>query len=225
MPARPPQVTKALAKGRRAGVTMIKGSKRNPSFSRARFGSQNSRYRDPTDPTSITRENVKASGGSAEVQQMGRASDENKRLQNQAGKMRQQMLNTRKTNQFRAEQRRNAMRNRMRGAGRAGGAIATGLGVVKAMSDSFAMNEAQTNKAKSQTRLQGAPSPMIPGNREQIVGRQQGRMFNERGQATSAQSVMPPKKGTMSKGAVAKTSTAKASPNRAPITKALGIKK
>jgi hypothetical protein len=113
----------------------------------------------------------------------------------------------------------------MRGAGRAGGAIAAGLGAVGAMSDALSMNEAQINKAKSQTRMQGAPSPMIPGNREQIVGQRQGRMFNERGQATSAKSVMPPKKGVMSKGTAGKTSTAKAGPSRAPITKALGIKK
>jgi hypothetical protein len=204
---------------------MIKGSKANPSFSRARFGSQNSRYRDPTDPTSITRENVKRSGGSAEVQQMGRASDENKRLQNQAGKMRQQMLNTRKTNQFRAEQRRAAMRNQVRGGVRKGAAIGAGLGIAQALAETQRMDPAQINTAKSQTRMQGAPSPMIPGNREQITGQRQGRMFNERGQATSAQSVMPPKKGVMSKGTAGKTSTAKAGPSRAPITKALGIKK
>ena len=225
MPARPPQVTKALAKGRRAGVPMIKGSKMYPSFSRARFNSQSSRYRDPTDPTSTTRENVKNSGGSPEVQQMGRASDESKRLANQAGKMRQQMLNTRKTNQFRAEQRRNAMRSRVRGATRKGGAISAGLGIATALGETQRLDEAQINKAKSQTRMQGAPSPMIPGNREQIIGQRQGRMFNERGQATSAKSVMQPKKGVMSKGTAGKTSTAKAGPSRAPITKALGIKK
>jgi hypothetical protein len=180
---------------------------------------------DPTISDSVSKQNVARVTKNKAVQGMALASDENKRQANMAGKMRQQMLNTRKTNQFRAEQRRNAMRSRIRGAGSKGGAIAAGLGLATALAETQRMDPAQINKAKSQTRLQGAPSPMIPGNREQIVGRQQGRMFNERGQATSAQSVMPPKKGTMSKGAVAKTSTAKASPNRAPITKALGIKK
>jgi len=216
MPARPPQVNAALRKGRRAGTQMERAPKSAKSFTRRRFNM------DPTISRSVTGENVARSGASPAVQAMAVSSDENKRQANMAGKMRQQMLNTRKTNQFRAEQRRNAMRSRMRGAGRTGGAIAAGLGAVTAMSDAFTLNEAEINKAKSQTRTQGAPSPNI-GSREQIIGQRQGRMFNERGQATSAQSVMPPKKGAMSKGPTAKTSTAKAGPNRAPITKALGI--
>jgi hypothetical protein len=205
--------------GRENNVKVEKPKKSAPSFSRQRFGM------DPTISTSVSKRNAAALGAGKEYQGKALANDENKRQANMAGKMRQQMLNTRKANQFRAEQRRNAMRSRMRGAGRAGGAIAAGLGAVGAMSDALSMNEAQINKAKSQTRMQGAPSPMIPGNREQIVGQRQGRMFNERGQATSAKSVMPPKKGVMSKGTAGKTSTAKAGPSRAPITKALGIKK
>lgn len=219
MPARPPVVNKALAFGRRVGAPQARRVKSAGSWTRKSF------RMDPTISDSVSKQNVARVTKNKAVQGMALASDENKRQANMAGKMRQQMLNTRKTNQFRAEQRRNAMRSRIRGAGSKGGAIAAGLGLATALAETQRMDPAQINKAKSQTRLQGAPSPMIPGNREQIVGRQQGRMFNERGQATSAQSVMPPKKGTMSKGAVAKTSTAKASPNRAPITKALGIKK
>lgn len=219
MPARPPQVTKALAKGRRAGVRMGKPFKTAKSFTRERF------YQDPTSSKSVTSDNVRRSGASPDVQAMAAASDENKRQANMAGKMRQQMLNTRKTNQFRAEQRRTAMRNQVRGGVRKGAAIGAGLGIAQALAETQRMDPAQINTAKSQTRMQGAPSPMIPGNREQITGQRQGRMFNERGQATSAQSVMPPKKGVMSKGTAGKTSTAKAGPSRAPITKALGIKK
>jgi hypothetical protein len=219
MPARPPVVNKALAFGKRAGVPQARRVKSAGSWTRKSF------RMDPAVSDSVSKQNVARVTKNKAVQGMALASDENKRQANMAGKMRQQMLNTRKTNQFRAEQRRTAFSNRMRGAGRTGSAIGMGLGLMKAIGDSAALDQSQIDKAKSQTRLQGAPSPMIPGNREQIVGRQQGRRFNERGQATSAQSVMPPKKGTMSKGAVAKTSTAKASPNRAPITKALGIKK
>lgn len=204
--------------GRKYGVKVEKPKKSAPSFSRERFGM------DPTISTSVSQRNSVALNGDKDWATKALGNDENKRQANMAGKMRQQMLNTRKTNQFRAEQRRAAMRSRMRGAGRAGGAIAAGAGIVKALSDNMGMDEAQINKAKSQTRMQGAPSPMIPGNREQIIGKRQGRMFNERGQATAAKSVMPPAKGNMSKGPVAKTSTAKAGPNRAPITKALGIK-
>ncbi len=204
--------------GRENNVKVEKPKKSAPSFSRQRFGM------DPTISTSVSQRNAAALGAGKEYQGKALANDENKRQANMAGKMRQQMLNTRKANQFRAEQRRNAMRSRMRGAGRAGGAIAAGLGAVGAMSDALSLNEAQINKAKSQTRMQGAPSPNI-GAREQLIGQRQGRMFNERGQATSAKSVMPPKKGVMSKGTAGKTSTAKAGPSRAPITKALGIKK
>jgi hypothetical protein len=219
MPARPPQVTKALAKGRRAGVKMVKPFKTAKNFTRERF------YQDPTSNKSVTRTNVRQSGASPDVQAMAAASDENKRQANMAGKMRQQMLNTRKTNQFRAEQRRTAMRNRVRGGVRKGGAIGAGLGIAQALAENQRISEPAINIAKSQTRTQGAPSPMIPGNREQIIGQRQGRMFDQLGRATSAQSVMPPKKGVMSKGSAGKTSTAKAGPSRAPITKALGIKK
>jgi hypothetical protein len=198
---------------------MGKPFKTAKSFTRERF------YQDPTSSKSVTSDNVRRSGASPDVQAMAAASDENKRQANMAGKMRQQMLNTRKTNQFRAEQRRTAMRNQVRGGVRKGAAIGAGLGIAQALAETQRMDPAQINTAKSQTRMQGAPSPMIPGNREQITGQRQGRMFNERGQATSAQSVMPPKKGVMSKGTAGKTSTAKAGPSRAPITKALGIKK
>ncbi len=219
MPARPPVVNKALAFGKRAGVPQARRVKSAGSWTRKSF------RMDPTISDSVSKQNVAQVTKNKAVQGMALASDENKRQANMAGKMRQQMLNTRKTNQFRAEQRRTAMRNRVRGGVRKGGAIGAGLGIAQALAENQRISEPAINIAKSQTRTQGAPSPMIPGNREQIIGQRQGRMFDQLGRATSAQSVMPPKKGVMSKGTAGKTSTAKAGPSRAPITKALGIKK
>jgi len=219
MPARPPVVNKALAFGKRAGVPQARRVKSAGSWTRKSF------RMDPTISDSVSKQNVAKVTKNKAVQGMALASDENKRQANMAGKMRQQMLNTRKTNQFRAEQRRTAMRNRVRGGVRKGGAIGAGLGIAQALAENQRISEPAINIAKSQTRTQGAPSPMIPGNREQIIGQRQGRMFDQLGRATSAQSVMPPKKGVMSKGTAGKTSTAKAGPSRAPITKALGIKK
>jgi hypothetical protein len=214
MARKTPEVRKVLAAGRKSGARLEKPVRKNKSFSRGRFGM------DPTVSTSINSRNAQTLGANDGVVKQALGGDETQRLANQVSKMRQQLTNRRASAPPKSFEK-NPVAVRRAGlinAGKTGGLLAGAAAVGTMMNDSMQRNEAAVNQAKSLER-QGKPNNLADaGMMDARVGQQQGRQFNERGQATAAKSKTPAAKSAPAKSAPAKSA---APANAAKITKLL----